>query len=144
MMKKVFGWMMLFGFMFSALAEDGWMTDFEAAKKEAAKRNLPILAEFSGSDWCPPCMRLNEEVFSSAEFLDYAKDHVVLFLADFPRRTAQDPELKKQNNKLAEQYGVAYFPTILLLKADGTVINKTGYQAGGAASYVEHIKSLLK
>ena len=121
-----------------------WETSFDAAKKLAAEKKLPILADFSGSDWCGWCIKLDEEVFSQPAFGAFAKDSVVLFLADFPRRTPQSDELKKQNQQLAEKYGIEGFPTVLLLDADGKVLAQTGYEPGGAESYVKHLKGLLK
>ena len=145
-MKKNSAWftVLLLGLASFVLAGEGWPTDFEKAKEEAAARNLPILADFSGSDWCGWCVRLDDEVFSQPEFKAYAKENVVLFLADFPNSTPQSEELKTQNEKLSREYGIRGFPTVLLLDADGNVIERTGYQRGGAAAYVEHIKELLK
>jgi thioredoxin-related protein len=120
-----------------------WLDDFEAAKKQAAELNVPILADFSGSDWCGWCIKLDKEVFARKEFQGYAKDNVVLFLADFPSRKQLPAKVTKQNEKLAETYGVRGFPTVLLLDAKGKVLGRTGYQAGGPKAYVKHIKDLL-
>lgn len=145
-MKKVLSVLsvLLFGAVFIASASDGWLTDFEKAKQVAAEKNLPILVDFSGSDWCGWCIKLDNEVFTKAEFKAYAKEHVVLFVADFPNSTPQSAEVKEQNQALSKRYGIRGFPTVLLLRADGTVIGQTGYQAGGPVSYIEHLKSLLK
>lgn len=126
-----------------AVAGDGWLTNFEEAKKVAAKKNLPILADFSGSDWCGWCIKLDNEVFSKEEFKKYAKDNLVLFMADYPRAAKQSAEIKKQNEALAKQYGIRGFPTVLVLDSAGKQIAKTGYQAGGPEKYIEHIKSLI-
>ncbi len=126
-----------------AVASDGWLTNFEEAKKVAAEKNLPIIADFSGSDWCGWCIKLDNEVFSKEEFKKYAKDNLVLFMADFPRASKQSAEIKKQNETLAKQYGVRGFPTVLVLDSTGKQIAKTGYQAGGAKKYIEHIKGLI-
>jgi len=129
----------------SALAGfDGWLTDFNQAKKAAVEKKMPILAVFAGTDWCGWCIKLDEEVFSQAEFTKYAKNNLVMFLADFPQTHELAPALTKQNQALAGAYGVEGFPTVLLLNADGKVLAKTGYRPGGPAQYVEHIKSLLK
>lgn len=121
-----------------------WMTDFEVAKKLAGERKVPILADFSGSDWCGWCMKLDREVFSKKEFQDYAKDNMILFLADFPSQKTQTEEVKKQNAQLQEKYGIQGFPTVLILDASGNVLARTGYVPGGAVKYVDHIQSLLK
>lgn len=125
-------------------AGEAWGTDFEAAKKQAAETGRPIIADFSGSDWCGWCIKLDKEVFSKGEFAAYAKDNLILFLADFPARKAQPAAVKEQNIKLAEEYQIAGYPTVLLLDAKGKVIAKTGYQPGGAEKYVTHLKSLLE
>lgn len=143
-MKKLITILMFVGLTAVAFGAESWLTDFEAAQKLAAEKNLPILADFAGSDWCGWCIKLDNEVFSKDAFKEYAKDNVVLFLADFPSRKPQPEEVKKQNEALKNKYGIRGFPTVLLLNADGTVINQTGYQRGGPEAYVEHIKELLK
>ncbi len=128
----------------SALGGEEWLTDFNKAKKEAAEKKLPILADFSGSDWCGWCIKLDKEVFSQAEFKAFAKDQVVLFLADYPRAKEQSAEVKSQNEQLSKEYAVQGFPTVLILDAEGKVIARTGYRKGGAGAYVQHLKDLLK
>ncbi len=120
-----------------------WLTSFQQAKTQALGRHVPILADFSGSDWCGWCMKLEKEVFTEKAFKDYASTNFVLLLVDFPRRTAQDAEVAKQNQAMAEQYGIEGFPTILLLDATGKELARTGYRPGGAQAYVQHLKSLL-
>ena len=119
-----------------------WITDFEQAKKLAKEKNIPILADFSGSDWCGWCIKLDKEVFSKQKFKDYAKDNYVLLMLDFPKRTKLDPKLAAQNQKLLKKYGVRGFPTILILDADGKVIKQTSYKPGGAENYVKHLKEI--
>ncbi len=124
-------------------ATEAWMTDYEAARIKAASEKKPLLLEFTGSDWCPPCMRLNEEVFSQEAFLDYAAEELVIVKLDFPRKKAQSAELKAQNISLRDQFGIRGYPTVLLLTAEGKLIDQTGYRRGGAAAYVEHLKVML-
>ena len=95
--------------------------DFTKAKKEAVEKKLPILAYFSGCDWCGWCIKLDKEVFSQKVFKAFAKDRVVLFLADFPRAKELAAEVKAQNEQLRKAYDVEGFPTVLLLDAGGKV-----------------------
>ena len=120
-----------------------WLTDFEAAKKEAAERQIPLLVNFSGSDWCGWCIRLEKEVFDKQEFIEYASENLVLFKADFPRSKELPEKTREQNAGLARKYGVQGFPTILLLDSEGKAIGKTGYRRGGPSKYVEHLKEML-
>jgi protein disulfide-isomerase len=147
-MNKVIGITVALGLILSAVSvlgsETAWLTDFDQAKKEAAETKRPILMNFSGSDWCGWCIRLSGEVFSKEDFQKYAKEKLILFMADFPARKAQADELKKQNNELAKQYGVRGFPTVLILDAEGKVLARTGYRSGGVQAYVKHLDSLLE
>ena len=127
----------------ASAAGDGWMTDFEAAKVKAKAENKPMLLDFTGSDWCVWCIKLDKEVFGEAAFKDYAAAELVLVELDFPEGKGQSAQLKAQNEALAKQYGVLRFPTILLLSPDGELIEKTTYQPGGPEAYVEHIKGIL-
>lgn len=122
---------------------DGWFTNFEEAKKNAAESGRPILADFTGSDWCIWCKKLKAEVLSQDAFLDYAKNNLVLMEVDFPRNKKLPAAVSTQNQKLMQQYGIMGFPTILLLDSQGNVIAQTGYKQGGAKAYVQHIKELL-
>jgi len=120
-----------------------WLTDFEAAKKLAEERKVPILVNFAGTDWCGWCIKLDKEVFSKEEFKKFAKDNLVLFLADFPSRKKQPDKVKRQNKALADRYGIQGFPTVLLLDGNGKVLGRTGYRRGGAKKYVAHLKKVL-
>lgn len=137
--------LMMAAFGCRAVAQDpSWLTDFEAAKKLAAERKVPILADFSGSDWCGWCIKLEKEVFSTEEFKSFSKDKLVLLLVDFPNRKKQTEQEVKQNGMLSEKYGIQGFPTVLLLDANGKVLAQTGYRAGGAKAYIDHLNELLK
>lgn len=130
-----------------ARADDGakWMTDYKKALTLSAKTGKPILADFTGSDWCGWCKKLDGEVFSQKAFKKFASENLILLLVDFPsRRKAQSKELKQQNQKLQRKYGVHGYPTILILNSKGKVIAKTGYRDGGPETYVQHLKELLK
>lgn len=134
------------GLLFMAVSSfggEGWLTDFNKALEQAKAKKLPILADFSGSDWCGWCIKLDKEVFSKQKFKDYAKENFVLFLADFPRRKKQDAKIKKQNAGLAKKYGIRGFPTVLIISSEGKVLAKTGYRRGGPAAYIEHLKKIV-
>lgn len=123
--------------------ETVWVTDYEAAFVKAKKEEKHVLINFTGSDWCGWCRKLDAEVFSQPEFQKYAKENLILLKLDFPRRTPQPKEIKIQNQKLAQQFAVRGFPTILVVKANQQVVLRTGYQRGGAASYVKHLDRVI-
>ncbi|MES2439934.1 MAG: thioredoxin family protein [Verrucomicrobiota bacterium] len=121
-----------------------WETDLEVAKKRAKEEHKEILADFTGSDWCGWCIKLKKEVFDQPEFQEYAKKHLIMLELDFPRNKELPAKLKEQNDKLNEEFQIEGFPTVLLMNSRGKEINRTGYQEGGPAKYVEHLKELLK
>jgi len=127
----------------STFASSEWLTNWNEAKKTAASENKPILMDFSGSDWCGWCIKLDKEVFSTTEFQNYAKKNLVLFLADFPRNNTQTKEVKAQNKVLMEKYKVQGYPTVFLVDSTGKIILQTGYAQGGPEKYIESLKKAL-
>jgi hypothetical protein len=119
---------------------------FVAAKKtsQAAAQKKPVLLEFTGSDWCPPCMKQNKDVFEQPAFKEFAKDKLVLMKLDFPRSKPQTPEIKERNQQLAAQYQVEGFPTVILLGADGKELaREVGYKGGGVSQFINWVNSNL-
>jgi len=128
-------------FLLISCAEDKvWHTNLEEAIEVAKNEDKPILLQFSGSDWCKWCIKLNDEVMFKEEFLDYAKENIILVNLDFPRSIEQTVEKKEYNRTLANKYGIKGFPTVLLLDKNADVVLQTGYQPGGPLAYIQHIK----
>ncbi len=119
--------------------DDIWTADLEAAKKEAAKNKKDILINFTGSDWCGWCMRLEKEIFSTKTFKEKGPKNFVLVKLDFPQKNEQSAEVKKKNQMLAQEYGVRGFPSIVLTNAAGEIYGRTGYHKGGPESYIKHL-----
>ncbi|WP_309385228.1 thioredoxin family protein [Cerasicoccus frondis] len=122
---------------------EGWVTDYQGALAEAKKDGKAVLIDFTGSDWCGWCKKLDKEVFDQAAFEEYAEQNLVRVYLDFPSNKPQTETLKNQNEELAKQYGVQGFPTILVLNSDGDALAKIGYQRGGAEKYVETLKEII-
>ncbi|BCX47655.1 thiol-disulfide thioredoxin [Haloferula helveola] len=124
---------------------EGWTHDFAAAKKQAAEEDKSLLIDFTGSDWCGWCIKLNEEVFQHDPFKEGVKDKFVLVELDFLRdKSKLSEETQKQNEELQSEYGIKGFPTILLTDAEGKPFARTGYQQGGPEKYVKHLDELLE
>jgi thioredoxin-related protein len=127
-----------------ARAEESWQTDYKGAQEQAKAAHKLLLVDFTGSDWCAWCKRLNAEVFSKSEFQEYAKKNLVLLEVDFPRRKQQPDSLKKQNEQLAMQYQIEGFPTIIVLNSEGKKVGELGYIPGGANAFIAQIEKLKK
>ena len=120
-----------------------WETDFEKALSDAKTSGKYILLDFSGSDWCGWCIRLEKEVFSQDAFKDFAEENLVCVLVDFPRAKEQTEEIKQQNLDLARKHSIRGYPTIIILSPDGKPVGKTGYQQGGPWEYARHLKEII-
>ena len=104
-----------------------WHLNLQEAKMIAQKEHRHILLNFSGSDWCGPCILLRKEIFDDATFLAFADTTLVLVNADFPRmkKNQLSKEQQEQNDQLADKYNSqGKFPLTLLLDADGKVIKQ--------------------
>src|SRR3981081_475053 len=120
-----------------AFAAD-WQTDYAKALAMARSQIKRVLLDFTGSDWCGPCIQLRKRVFSRPDFSAYANKNLVLVEIDYPQRKKQSDELKKQNEKLSKQYGIDEkgFPTIMLLDPLGKVLREvTGYEGETIAGF---------
>lgn len=121
-------------------AKSAWLQDFAAAQEKAKAENKDLLIDFTGSDWCVWCQRLDSEVFQADGFEGQVQEQFVLVKLDFPNdKSLVTEEIQKQNKGLMARYGVQGFPTIFLTDAAGTPYAKTGYERGGAENYLKHL-----
>lgn len=126
----------------AALAAAGWDDDYDKALAKAKSEKKMVLLDFTGSDWCGWCVKLDKEVFSKTEFKNYAKDNLVLVELDFPRGKQQSKKLKEQNEKLQKEFGIRGFPTIIVLNAEGQKVGQLGYMEGGPAAFIAKVNEL--
>jgi thioredoxin-related protein len=129
---------------FFSMSATGWLTNFEEAQEIANSKHRLILLNFSGSDWCGPCIRLKREIFESKMFEDFADTNLVLVNADFPRSSKNklNKDQVRQNESLAERYNAkGKFPLTLLLSAEGKILKVwDGLPNKGAVEFVQQLK----
>ncbi len=130
----------------SNLYADGakWIQDFDLAKKLATKENKMILVNFTGSDWCPYCIKTESEIFSTDAFAKYVSDKFILLKIDFPRKKKLPRDISIQNERLATKYNVTGLPTFLILDSSGEILGVTGYVQGGAKAWISTCEDILK
>lgn len=115
-----------------------WQTDYRQALAQAAQEKKQVLLDFTGSDWCPYCVRMNKEVFNQREFKNFAANNLILVKLDFPRRKQLPPDEAEQNRKLQEKFGVEGFPTYVLLDPSGKEVRRQlGYLEGGPSEFIK-------
>ena len=132
---------------------EGWLVDLNEAYALSKKTKKPILANFTGTDWCGWCIKLKAEVFDKPEFKEWAKKNVVLIEIDFPRKKQLPEEIKQQNAGLQQAFQVTGYPTIWLFNLDKDpktnqykieALGKTGYVAGGPANFTKGLDDMIK
>ena len=129
-----------------------WITSIEVALKLSEETKKPILANFTGSDWCGWCVKLSKEVFNQPEFKTWADKNVILLELDYPKNKIQTDAVKQQNAGLQQAFQVQSFPTIWVFnlakdaktnKFNITPIGKTGYVSGGPNAFIENIEKMF-
>ena len=120
-----------------------WSEDLASAAQTARQNKKMILLNFSGSDWCGWCKRLDAEVFSQPAYQEYAASNLVSVLVDFPRNKKQSVEQKEKNQQLAATFQVQGFPMLLLFTSEGELMGELGYQPGGPDVFIQSIRKTL-
>lgn len=128
----------------SESAKAGWLTNYAAAQEEAKSQHKLLLMDFTGSDWCGWCILLQKEVFSKPEFKEYASKNLVLLELDFPHGKQMTAEVVAQNERLAAQYRIQGFPTLVVLDSSGKEVAQLGYMQGGPAAFIAALEKLRK
>jgi len=123
-----------------------WTTDYEAAIKLAAEKKVPVILDFTGSDWCKYCKFLIRDVFNQKDWQDWIVDKFILVQIDFPRNPELlSADLLKQNTALREKFGVEAFPTVLILEDDASLLGMVEMRDDNSVLTVKrNLKAILR
>jgi thioredoxin-related protein len=123
-----------------------WQTNYDTIMAQAVKENKPVLLFFHGSDWCPPCIKMQKEVFKTSAFAD-STQHRVLFLdVDFPLKTRLPEVQQKHNFDVKKRMGLPEtfydgYPQVIIVDPAGKLLyKKKGYYGGGPDDLINTIK----
>jgi thioredoxin-related protein len=120
-----------------------WLTSLPKALDQAKTGHKLVLADFTGSDWCTWCKKLDKDTFSQTEFADYAKKNLVLLQLDYPDKKPQSDELKAANAALAKKYKIQGYPTLIAFNPDGSVVwQNVGYLEGGPPALIAQLDAV--
>lgn len=123
----------------------GFIDDYDLALERAKAEHKYVIADFSGSDWCFWCQRLDKEVFAEEDFISVATNKYVLLMVDSPRNKAVLSEkAKKQNPALKRRYKISQYPTVLILDENGKLVGETGFLGGGPKNYLKHLEEKIE
>lgn len=122
----------------------GWTEDYAKALAEAKTQKKDVLLDFTGSDWCGWCMKIDKEIFETPKFKTWARQKLVLVKVDFPHSKPQSPKIKDQNKKLQSEHHVRGFPTLVIVDAEGKKLwENVGYIKGGPDAFIESVGDKL-
>jgi thiol-disulfide isomerase/thioredoxin len=124
-----------------AHASDRWLTSYETAMETAQETGRPVLTIFTGSDWCPHCRTLEDNVLATDTFLDWADGRVVLLMIDLPQHGISQA-VRSERSQVCIKYGVRTFPSALLIGPDGQKLAlQSGYAGQSPSTWVAQFAS---
>jgi thioredoxin-related protein len=113
------------------------------------KEDKPVLLLFHGSDWCPPCMKMQKEVFDDNDFIDFTSQRILFLDVDFPvKNKLSEPQLK-HNNDLKKKFGIEKefsqgYPQVVIIDASGNVLyQEKGYSGEGTKKLIDKITLIV-
>ena len=125
-----------------ASTPEGWTTDLDKAFEKAKAEKKSVLVEFTGTDWCPPCIAMRKNVFSKKEFVDAASKKYILVELDFPNG---DQAVKEKNEPYAKQYKIEGFPTVILFTPEGKEFTRLfASEFPNTGDFLKHLDKALE
>ena len=113
----------------SAQGVDFFHGSFEEAKLEAKVQGKLIFMD-AYAVWCGPCKMMTNNVFPQDKVGDFFNKHFINMKVDMEKGEGVD---------LRRQYGVSAYPTLLLIDAEGAVVQQIK-GARGADALIEWAK----
>ena len=150
-MKKIIILNLLVLFAFAGQSQDsykaeneGWLVSIDEAYALSKETGKPIMANFTGSDWCGWCKKLTASVFSKKDFKAWADDNVILLELDFPRRTKLPDNIREQNSALQQAFQVRGYPTVWVFHMDKDEGGQFQIEGLGKTGYRKTVKEFTK
>ncbi len=123
-----------------AAENEGWLVKVDEAYALSQETGKPILANFTGSDWCGWCKRLTKSVFVKKDFKEWADENVILLELDYPKRKTLPREIQEQNANLQRAFKISGYPTVWLFDLGKDDDGKFNISAWGKTGYTKTSK----
>jgi len=125
---------------FAEYPPQGWTDSITEGIAQAEREGKMLLLDFTGSDWCVWCEKLDSEVWNTPEFKAWSGENLVKVFLDYPQSINLSEDQLRQNQLLKQYFGIKGYPTIFLLDSNLTPLLQTGYHEGGPGEYIRHLK----
>jgi len=119
-----------------------WLRSYSEAVALSQSTTKPIAILFTGTGWCPACMKLEREVVTRPEFAQAVGQRFVFLKAEFPDYS-ESAVMASPYKPLLDRYGVNQFPTIVVINANGQQLFTVDYKPGGAQAYAQELLQKL-
>jgi thioredoxin-related protein len=142
--RFILGLVITLSFFATLVHAADWQTDYDQALATAKQTNKYVLLDFTGSDWCGPCIQMRKAIFSKPAFMEYARKNLILVEVDFPVHKQLPENRVKQNDHLKHQYEVdrSGYPTVVLLGPNGKILGRLegygGERPAEMIAWIEH------
>lgn len=115
-----------------------WTTRFSDAAAQANAQRKPIVILFTGTSWCPACIKLEREVLNQPEFARAVGNNFIFLKAEFPDYSESGMRASPYRN-LMERYNIEAFPTFIVINPNGQQLGVVNYQYGGPSAYAQQL-----
>lgn len=119
-----------------------WCESYSDSTRKAKETSKPILLLFTGTTWCPACMRLEKMVLSKPEFVQGLGDKLLFYKAEFPQPTPQGIE-NSPDKFLMDRYNITQFPTMVVVDSNGKQLFRVDYMGTDVNAYVNQLNQKL-
>ncbi len=126
--------------VFAEYPPKGWTDDIIVGAERAQQEDKMLLLNFTGSDWCVWCQKLESNIFTDPEYVEWANENLVQVFLDFPNSIDQSKRVVRQNQALQQFFGIRGYPTIMVLDSSLNPLLQTGYLDIDAKGYVQHLR----
>jgi thioredoxin-related protein len=119
-----------------------WLKDFSEGIRQSQATGKPILILFTGTSWCPACIKLEREVLKKPELAHALSDQFIFVKAEFPRYSEE--EIQRSPYKgLLDRYQINSFPTMVIVNSNGEKLTTLPYKPTGPTFYIQQLREFL-
>ena len=128
-------------------APNGWFCDYDDAMAKAQQSGKAVAVFFHSSD-NDNSRKFKSERMENAKFKNKMSGRLLVVYMDFPdnAETSKDRRNKEQvqhNRKIADQFHVSTYPTLIILNSSGTEIGRITDAKNNVSTFIENADRIV-